>query len=217
MLVGGRDVCTATLISPSIIITSGHCVMKERQDGHHEMQDMAFLVKSKLDGKRRIFGVVDLALPPGYAYRNRINPGILDLTEDVALLKLDGLATRSHIVSIDNPNPGQTNSYIHGQIAPDRAPVGRERCDTAILQNGIMVLSCYRENGFSGSPVIQVADDGVEIVAIVAANTVRAGQRVLYAVPPLPVLEKMIWKRGLAAHQSALVARKSVSKQPRDH
>jgi hypothetical protein len=125
----------------------------------------------------------------------------------MALLKLDGIATRAGHERIGNPAQAAGIGYIPDRIAHDRAPEGVESCLTRVMDNELMVLSCHREEGFSGSPVFALIKGERRVVGVVTARSERAGVPVLYASVPHLRMHDIIWSKMQGTHQIRMISR----------
>lgn len=212
ILVGGRDICTGTLVTPSIVLTAGHCLQPEGASRPITDTRVKFLIKSPKDGKRRLFSVRDIGMVPEFSYRSALNPGVPTLGGDMALLKLEGIATRTGHERIGDPTAANGLGTIPAEISHDRSPQGTESCLTRTLEDDIMVLSCHREEGFSGSPVFSSIEGERRIVGVVTARSERAGVPVLYAAIPHLRIDEIIWQKMRGDHQVKMISSSSSQK-----
>jgi protease YdgD len=206
IIIEGRDVCTGFLVSPSIVMTAAHCLQKKNSTIPVGASLISFLIKSPEDGRRRVFSVDDVGIRPDFSYISPINPGISALQSDVALIRLDGIATRSTFEDIGSPTQTSGIAFIPKSLSPDRSLTGSEECLSRLLNNGLLVLSCDRDKGFSGTPVFSMIDGTRKAVGIITARGNRAGVPVLYAVDPHLTISDIIWRKGNAEHQTKLIA-----------
>lgn len=202
ILVDGKDICNATLISPSIVLTAGHCLQPSGKTQPQKPENIHFLIKSAHDGIRRLFSARDIGLIPEFSYRDPNNPGITNMGNDIALVRLDGIATRSGFEQLSNRVKIDDRVKIPRAISHDRSPQGSEECLSHILPNKLMILSCSRDEGFSGSPVFIVEDGVRKVAAVVTAKSQRRQRNVLYAVVPQIKLSEIVWQRESASFQT---------------
>jgi protease YdgD len=206
ILIEGRDICTGFLVSPSIVMTAAHCLQKKNSTTPIGASLISFLIKSPEDGRRRVFSVADVGIRPDFSYISPINPGIPALQSDIALIRLNGIATRSTFEHIGNPTQTSGIAFIPESLASDRSLTGSEECLSRLLNNGLLVLSCDRDKGFSGTPVFAMIDGARKAVGVITARGDRAGVPVLYAVVPHLAISDIVWRKGNAEHQVRLIA-----------
>lgn len=202
IILDGRDVCNGSLVAPSIVITSGHCLQQAGQTAATPLGRIKFLIKSPEDKKRRLFSVINVGMPPDFKYKSPLNPEVLTLQNDVALIRLDGIATRSSFEVIGDPPGPDTIAYLPLKIGGDRAPYGSENCLNKVLESDLILLSCSRDEGFSGSPVFYNKNGKRYLGGVVTAKSTRSGTAVLYATIPVVGLPEVIWRKNPEAHQT---------------
>mgnify|MGYP000188585317 CR=1 FL=1 len=207
IVIDGRDICNGTLVSPSVVLTAGHCIQPPGELSPTKPHRISFLIKSPRDNKRRLFSAIDVGLTPAFAYRDANAPGVPALQNDLALVKLDGIATRTGYQTVGDPDEKDGLVKIPAKLGRDRAPEGQEVCLDRTFRNGLMLLSCHRDEGFSGSPVFAQVEGMRRIVGVVTAKSKRANVPVLYAVVPSFALHRVVWKSHLGDHQIKSIAR----------
>jgi protease YdgD len=213
VIVGGRDVCSGTLVAPSIVLTAGHCLQPKGSNKPVSVNKVKFLIKSNLDGRRRLFSAIDTGISPQFFYRNAINPSLDSLQGDMALIKLDGIATRSGFEVLGDPARSGGIGYITARLREDRSPEGLETCLVKVMANDILALSCYREEGFSGSPVFAMIDGVRRVIGVVTARSDRRGALVLYASIPHLRIKDIIWSNMRGDDQIQVIGNSSQRKK----
>jgi len=168
--VGGGRFCTATLISPTEVLTAAHCLFHPRSAKPVRVEALRFLAGRREGESAAERRVTATAIPASFELR--ATPAAVDLGDDVALLALDAP------IGAEAATPFAVGPLYEGEAAPvivsyarDRrqAPSINEACPPLGLVAGVMVLACAIEKGVSGAPVLAGEGAGVRVAGVVSA------------------------------------------------
>ena len=180
---GDRGFCTASLISPDVILTAAHCLYNEKTGEKHELPKFEFQAGWR-NGRAEAYRKIRAVFPhPQYKFRSSDMIG--KVVYDIALVVLDYPIQNSQIKPFfigtlrSRREDVAVVSYAKGR---KDAPSIQSICSVRAEQQGILVLTCDVDYGASGSPVFFTTDEGVEIVSLISAMAQLDGQKVSLGV-----------------------------------
>ena len=160
--------CTGTLVSPTLVLTAGHCI----GDG----QALAFLPGSHAERPLTRLPVAGAALHPDHATPLELET----IPNDLARLTLASATDITPLPLGPPPVPGETLALLSYRNGALDAPVMSPGCSVLDVRDRRVTLTCRAHSGMSGAPVIRFTNRGPELSAILIAT---AGQTSLAAVP----------------------------------
>ena len=171
--------CTATLVSPSHILTAAHCLTDAATGEPIPTEQMIFRAGWQ-DGLPATLRFVrraavhpdhDAAAAPG---RGRVagDLALLELTRPVPAAEIAPLAVAS-----DLPDAARVGVVSFVQGTAEAAPL-RQLCEVLERRDGVAVLGCDIDSGASGAPAFRL-DGGVpQLAAVISAKAEAEGRPV---------------------------------------
>ncbi|MFK7744947.1 MAG: serine protease [Roseobacter sp.] len=185
----GIGFCTATLISPELVLTAAHCVYSKRTGLLVKPEDLTFragLRQGNVAAERPV-----AQIEPHTGYVPTRGTVLQNIQHDVALLRLKEPIPTSELDpfilqgSAVSTGPVSVVSYGRNrEMVPSRQDV----CQVMGTQNGVMFMDCDVTFGSSGAPVFSHSNGRGQIVSVISGMGVYDGQRVAYGM----VLPKLV-------------------------
>lgn len=178
--------CGGTLVGADIVMTAAHCVIPKGTDDPVNPESVTFSLRSE-SGSREVFAVENIATPGGFFHPRTPTRDVIE--RDVALLRLDRFAGRG-ADSVAAPD----RNVDHVALLPESPldPFEGEPC-AVDFDDAILILSCSRARGASGSPVYGLVDGERRIVGVISSDGSRSGDPVVFAVSPVSVMRDLDW------------------------
>lgn len=177
--IGWGGMCTGAMISPSLVLTAGHCMFDTHTGNRIDPDQIEFLAGWR-NGRASATRKVRRALiHPEYVFTG--TDGTVEVSNDLAILELDSEIRLSNIQPFETgarPRKGQQVGVV--SYAHDRAesPSIQEVCHVLARQRSALVLSCDVDFGSSGAPIFAEIDGRARIVSVVSAKAEVHGRRV---------------------------------------
>lgn len=193
----GTGFCTATLISPDLVLTAAHCVYSSRTGALIKPQNLTFragLRQGQVAAQRPI---VQIEAHPQYQPKKGTVPQ--NIRHDVALLRLAQPIPTSEldpfILHAREVSSGPVSVVSYGRNR-ESVPSRQDVCQVKGTRQGIMFMDCDVTFGSSGAPVFNHANGRGRIVSVISGMGVYNGQRVTYGMvlPDLVAeLKQQMW------------------------
>lgn len=173
--------CRVTLLDATHAMTAGHCVRDPGGTG--PVDDLSI---GWPDGQQA--RVTDVALVPGFRYDSYLRATHDVLVEDVAVVRISPPMDRPPLNLFRAEGRSGKAWVIDGDgTGWEACPFEERGGDPALLW-----LGCTREPGQSGSPVVVISGDRVDVIGMVIA---RAPQGGLFAHRVGPTLGRLLWDK----------------------
>lgn len=189
----GRSFCSATLITPDLVLTAAHCMYDSLTGQPWPIEDMTFSAGLRNGHAVAQRGVREALTAPGYAVLDGV---ALDMIEqDLALLVLQQPIRTGQITPIAPAANGRSTSPVTiVSYGEDREVVAsiEEDCQILARDGAVRALSCTIASGSSGAPVLRLNDGVPELVAVVSARAHVEGEEVTLAVVVDDLLESLM-------------------------
>jgi hypothetical protein len=174
-------VCYATLVANDMAITAGHCVKSPKNDvGNYEGWYFHLPNGNRIE-------VIDTATIPGFDYAALESADVSTIREDVAILKLKSSPEIAPVnilgfdEAVDSDVWVPNKSYWEKCHARQMPPVE------------VFHISCGREKGYSGAPILRINQNGIHIIGVVSANDPIEGGVFAHAMET--TLGKLAWNK----------------------
>ena len=173
--IAGTRFCTATLISPRLIVTAAHCLYHPRTGARVPLGEFRFVAGLRRGEVAALAKPVRAVAHPDFVFGA---PDLADVGADLALLELDADIPASAAVpfAIGTPDGGPLTivSYRRGrgQVATAQGP-----CAPIAAAGAVLTLDCVVTYGISGGPVLAGAGADARVVAVVSAMGRASGDR----------------------------------------
>ncbi|MFK7869765.1 MAG: serine protease [Roseobacter sp.] len=177
----GRGFCTATLITPELVLTAAHCVYRRGTTQMLALDALTFragLRNGSVAAERK---VAQIEAHPGFNPATPLDAS--NVKHDVALLRL----TQPIPTSALDPfilhdrglqrGPVSVVSYGQGrEDLPSRQPV----CNVLGARDEVLFMDCDVTFGSSGAPVFTHRNGRGQIVSLISGAGQYEGQRITY-------------------------------------
>lgn len=189
--------CTATLISPELVLTAAHCVYSKRSGKILRPDQFTFragLRNGRVAAERNI---TQIEAHPNYQPRRGTVPQ--NIRHDVALLRLEKPIPTGDldpfVLHANEVTSGPVSVVSYGRNR-ETLPSRQDVCQVKGARDGIMLMDCDVTFGSSGAPVFSHVNGRGQIVSVISGMGQYDGKRVAYGMtlPNLVAeLKQQIW------------------------
>ena len=197
--------CTATLISPELILTAAHCVYNTRTGrliAPSEFTFRAGLRNGRVAAERAVSQV-----EPHPKYQPRGGSAQQYIRHDVALLRLERpIPTNDLDPFVLHPrkvSSGPVSVVSYGRNR-EALPSRQDVCQVMATRHDIMLMDCDVTFGSSGAPVFSHINGRGQIVSVISGMGSMNGQRVTYGMTLPDIVAEL--KQQMWANKSKPVA-----------
>jgi protease YdgD len=200
-----RGFCTATLISPTLLLSAAHCVYDRqgRMIPADKFQFRAGFRKGEVAAERKI---ARLVAHSGFNPRAPLTPQ--NASHDVALLELSAPISSTQInpfvLHSESVRPGPVSIVSYGR-GRDQVQSREDSCRLTRRVDTVLLFNCDVTFGSSGSPVFSHLNGRGRILSVISGMMHINGEKVAIGMH-LPSLVSTL-KRELRAGQSKPTAK----------
>lgn len=198
---GTRGFCTATLVSPTQVLTAAHCVYDPATLQPQPADDMTFRAGLRHGQEEARRGVRRMVIHPDYRYG--ATPTADSVATDLALLELDRPLDLPRVRPFPASGALATGDTVQVvSYARDRAEAASTEDDCTVLARDarVLALSCSVDFGASGAPVFVATDAGLHIVSVISSMGTWSDRPAAFAVTVEAGLERLRLEFSRATH-----------------
>jgi protease YdgD len=188
---GGRSECTAVAVAPDQALTAAHCLFGQATGQLMQPQSLHLLL-GFVHGTYQVDALVQsYQFGAGYDHGRPYDT----LDADWALLKLTvPLAAGHPTLPLANALPDINTPVMTGGYGKDRAFMmtvdGRCRV-RQVMGQGLLLNDCRTVHGYSGSPLLQLLSDRLEVVGVNVAISTVDGAPMTLSVPAVAIVREL--------------------------
>ncbi|KIC23121.1 MULTISPECIES: trypsin-like serine peptidase [unclassified Leisingera] len=195
--IGGRAMCTATLIAPDLVVTAAHCMFDVRHGRQVNPRSIRF--EAGLNGRQSKAArkVAKAVIHPGYRHGQTSQ---FQTGTDIAVLRLDraisGDVVRPLSLAAAPQKGAQVDvmSYSHSNATSPRL---QSACQVLSARQSSVITTCRVDFGASGSPVLQTRPGRLpQLVSVISSKARMSGRGVSLAAPLGHELQALIRQAG---------------------
>lgn len=164
--------CTATLVTPDLVLTAAHCMYDSRTGRRVGIDGMTFSAGLR-DGHALAYrGIARAYVHPAYEYQGA-EGSLVRIVNDLALLRLAQPIRNGSVRPLaagERPRKGQPVNIVSYAIDREARPSLERDCDVLARPSGMMIFSCVVDFGSSGAPVLVFAEGDPRVVSVVSAK-----------------------------------------------
>lgn len=164
----GAAICSGVLVAPDLVLTAAHCVRAAADDPASIRFDAGWR-----GGRPAVRG----------RGAKVVLPGSEDLAEDVALIVLETPVAPEMALPLAAPSGALFEMQGFRRDAPGH-PARPQACRALVVLPGLLGLDCAAVSGNSGAPLLQQAEGGWQVVAIMVAASSKGPVRSWAVLPP---------------------------------
>ncbi len=181
--------CSASLVTPDVVLTAAHCVAKYLNDTSGEPIPIVFRPGTGLVAAT--YPIDRIVVHPLY---DRVNdPRNWSLRFDVAAVHLETPVPPDIAEPLETGPEAQIGEKLFiVSWRTHNSPQPRQRaCEVMPGARGLVTLACKVSGGESGAPVLRKGENGLELVAVISSRgqflqqPVAQASNVALRLPPL--------------------------------
>lgn len=195
--IGGKSMCTASLIAPDMVLTAAHCMYGIRDGRAVNPRSIKF--EAGLNGRRAKASrkVVKAVIHPGYRHGQT---GQFQTGTDIAVLRLERPISSDVIRPLAlaaAPERGERVDVMSYSRSHVRSPRLQTACQVLVSRQTSLITSCRVDLGASGSPVLQIRRGRApQLVSVISSKARMGGRGVSLAAPLGHALQALMRQAG---------------------
>ncbi|WP_027258157.1 trypsin-like serine peptidase [Leisingera aquimarina] len=195
--IGGRAMCTASLIAPDMVLTAAHCMYDIRNGRAVNPRSIKF--EAGLNGRRSKASrkVVKAVIHPGYRHGRTSQ---FQTGTDIAVLRLERPISPDVIrplVLAAAPVRGERVDVMSYSRRHERSPRLQTACQVLVARQTSLITTCRVDLGASGSPVLQMRPGRApRLVSVISSKARMGGKGVSLAAPLGRALQSLMRQAG---------------------
>ncbi|WP_323778231.1 S1 family peptidase [Leisingera sp.] len=195
--IGGKAMCTASLIAPDMVLTAAHCMYDTRNGQAVNPRSIKF--EAGLNGFRAKASrtVAKAVVHPGYRHGRT---GQFQTVTDIAVLRLASPISPDVIRPLAlaaTPERGARVDVMSYSRSHERSPRLQTACQVLVARQNSLITTCRVDLGASGSPVLQTRPGRApRLVSVISSKARMGGKGVSLAAPLGHTLQTLIRQAG---------------------
>lgn len=181
--IGGRSMCTASLIAPDLVLTAAHCMYDIRHGRAINPRSITF--EAGLNGRsaKAARKVVKAVVHPGYRHGQT---ALYQTGTDLAVLRLSSpIGAVRPLLLASAPVQGAQVDVMSYSRQHKRSLRRQTSCQVLSARPSSLITSCRVDLGASGSPVLQLLPGRPPRLVSVISSKARMGGRGVSLAAPL--------------------------------
>ena len=167
--IGNQGLCTATLISPSHILTAAHCLDSASRGTPSQMRQFTFAAGWNDGQALATSSIADIYIPSEYERSDEKQLETLNFDWAIARL-VDPISNVKPFPIVSVPGSWEQVYYLTYSPANTEAPLLTSGCDHRVMEQGPLQIACPARNGNSGAAVLVGNPTNPQIVGVIVAQ-----------------------------------------------